>query len=159
MPREAGPTPFLDHSNFSNSKFATGCFEFHFFSVSQLVVLFPHAQCRPTGVYLLQTRTGVRENAIFYVQESNCGKMINCPQSKKQDSNPKRSQEHCAKRHVNGVCVCGSVCVTESHDHMNNMTCRKERSPVVTSWQRNTACVKIGSKQGINIETKVKKVR
>ena len=28
-------------------------------------LLFPHAQCRPTGVYLLQTRTGVRENAIF----------------------------------------------------------------------------------------------
>ena len=32
-------------------------------------VLFPHAQCRPTGVYLLQTRTGVRENAIFDVQQ------------------------------------------------------------------------------------------
>ena len=62
-----------------------------------LDVLFPHAQCRPTDVYLLQTRTGVRENAIFYVQESNCGKMINCPQSKQQDSNPKRSQERCAK--------------------------------------------------------------
>ena len=53
-----------------------------------------------------------------------------------------------------GVCVCRSVCVTESDDHMNNMTCRKERSPVVTSWQRNTACVKIGSKQGIHIEAK-----
>ena len=65
----------------------------------------------------------------------------------------KKSRALC-KRHVNGVCVCRSVCVTESHDHMNNMTCRKERSPVVTSWQRNTACVKIGSKQGINIETK-----
>ena len=49
------------------------------------------------------------------------------------------------------------MCVTESHDNMNNMTCRKERSPVVTSWQRNTAWVKIGSKQGINIETKRKR--
>ena len=46
------------------------------------------------------------------------------------------------------------VCVTETHDHMNNMTCRKERSTVVTSWQRNTPWVKIGSKQGINIKTK-----
>ena len=119
-------------------------------------LLFPHAQCRPTGVYLLQTRTGVRENAIFYVQESNCGKMTNCPQSKQQDSNQKKKSRALCKRHVNGMCVCRSVCVTESHDHMNNMTCRKERSPVVTSWQRNTAWVKRGSKQGINIETKVR---
>ena len=72
-------------------------------------LLFPHAQCRPTGMYLLQTRTGVRENAIFYVQESNCGKMINCPQSKKQDSNPKKKSRALCKRHVNGVCVCVGV--------------------------------------------------
>ena len=56
------------------------------------LMLFPHSQCRPTGVYLLQTRTGVRENAIFYVQESNCVKITNCPQSKQPDSNQKRSQ-------------------------------------------------------------------
>ena len=121
-------------------------------------MLFPHAQCKPTGVYLLQTRTGVRENAIFYVQESNCGKMTNCPQSKKRTLTQKKKSRALCKRHVNGVCVyvcvCRSVCFTESHDHMNNMTCRKERSPVVTSWQRNTAWAKIGSKQGIHIETK-----
>ena len=85
--------------------------------------------------------------------------MTNCPQSKQQDSKQKRTQEHCAK----GMCMvcvrvcvraCRSVCVTESHDHMNNVTCRKERSPIETSWQKNTACVKIGSKQGLNIETK-----
>ena len=76
-------------------------------------MLFPHAQCRPTGVYLLQTRIGVRENAIFkfYVQASNCGKMTNCPQSKQQDSNRKKKSKALCKRHVNGVCVCVSESV------------------------------------------------
>ena len=62
-------------------------------------------------MYLLQTRTGVRENAIIYVQESNCGKMTNCPQSKPQYSYPKKKSRALCKRHVNGVCMCVCVCV------------------------------------------------
>ena len=46
----------------------TLCFRVNFYfnrNIDLKIMLFPHAQCRPTGVYLLQTRTGVPEMLSF----------------------------------------------------------------------------------------------